>query len=64
MQCCINAVVTDEVPKFLKPLYSVTIHAIQVNYPINDIHIIIPLQSTYFDLRKPTPKNRSIQVSS
>ena len=61
MQCHVNGVVIDEVPKFLTPIPSKTIHAMQVNNPFNTIHpIIISLQLTrvtsYLMTRKSTPE--------
>ena len=59
MQCCMNGVLINEVPKYLAPVPSETIHAIQIENPIDANHpIIIPLKlngvTSYFEVRKPT----------
>ena len=59
MQCCMNGVIIDEVAKFLAPISSETMDAIQLDYSFDDIHpIIIPLKSNtvtrYFEVNTPT----------
>ena len=59
MQCCMNGVLIDEVPTFLAPVPSETMHAIQIENPFDATHpIIIPLKlsrvTVYFEVRKPT----------
>ena len=61
MQCCMNGVVFNEVPKSLTPVPSETMHMIQVSNPSDGTHpIIIPLQLTrvinYFDVKKSNPE--------
>ena len=44
MQCCMNDVLIDEVPKCLAPVTSETMHAIHTKNPFDTTHpIIIPL---------------------
>ena len=59
MQCHVNGVLINEVPKFPAPIPSETTHAIQIENPFYATHpIIIPLKlngvTSYFDVRKPT----------
>ena len=59
MQCCMNSVLANDVPKFLAPIPSETMHAIQIAHPFDATHpIIILLKSngvtSYFDVRQPT----------
>ena len=59
MQCCIDGVLIDEVPKFLAPVLSKIMHPVQIVNPFNATHpIIIPLEinrvTGYFDVRKST----------
>ena len=54
-----NGVLINEVPKFLAPLPSEILHAIQIVNPFDATHpIIIPLKlngvTFYFDVRNPT----------
>ena len=43
MQCYMNGVLIDEVPKFLAPVPSETTHAIELENPFDATHpIIIP----------------------
>ena len=56
MQCHMNGVLINAVPKFLAPIPSETMHAIQFENPFNTTHpIIIPLQlnkvTSYFKAR-------------
>ena len=45
MQCQVNGVLIDEVPKFLEPILSETMHAIQIENAFDATHpIIIPLK--------------------
>ena len=43
MQCCMNGVVIYEVPKFLTPIPSETMHAIQLENSFDATHPIIIL---------------------
>ena len=57
--CHMNGVVINEVPKFLAPIPSETMHAIQTVNCFNIIHlIVISLKlnrvTNYFDVKKPT----------
>ena len=59
MQCCINGVLIDEVPKFLAPVPYETTHTIQFENPFDTTRpIIIPLKlngvTSYFEVKKPT----------
>ena len=59
MQCCMNSVLIDEVPKYLAPVPSETINSAQMINSFDATHpIIIPLTITgitsYFNVRKPT----------
>ena len=40
MQCCMNGVLINEVPNFLAPFHSETMHAIQLENPFNATHPI------------------------
>ena len=43
MQCCMNGILINDVLKFLAPIPSETIHAIQITNPFDATHpIIIP----------------------
>ena len=59
MQCCMNGVLIDEVPKFLTPLPSKITNAIQLEnlFYATDL-IFIPLKlngvTSYFEVRTPT----------
>ena len=45
MQCHVNGVLINEVPKFLAPIPSETMHAIKIKSPIDATHpLIIPLK--------------------
>ena len=53
-----NGVLIDEVPKFLAPIPSESMHAIKIENPFDETHsIIIPLKlsivTSYFEVRKP-----------
>ena len=55
MQCCMNGVLINEVPKFLAPIPSETKHAIQLKNPFDATHpTIIPLKlnrvTSYFTI--------------
>ena len=59
MQHHVNGVMINEVPKFLAPIPSEIMHAIQIENPFDATHlIIIPLKlngvTSYFKVRKPT----------
>ena len=61
IQCYVNGVLINEVPKFLTPIPSDTMHTIQIENPFDATHpIIIPLKvngvTSYFELRKLTPE--------
>ena len=58
MQCHMNGVLIDEVPKFLAAIPSETTHAIQIENPFDATRpIIIPLKlnrvTSYFKVRMP-----------
>ena len=59
MQCHVNGVMIDEVPKFLAPVTSETMHSIQIENPFDATNpIIIPLKlngvTSYLEVRTPT----------
>ena len=59
MQCHVNGVLMDEVPKFLAPIPIETMHAIQSKIPFDATCLfIIPLklngETSYFEVRTPT----------
>ena len=59
IQCCMNGVLIDEVPKLLVPVPSETMHAIQIVNAFDATHpLIISLKlirvASYFKVRKPT----------
>ena len=68
MQCHVNGVLIDKVPKFLVPIPSETTHDIHIENPFDATYpIIIPLKlsrvTSYFEVRKPTQeeyKDRNI----
>ena len=72
MQCCMNGVWINEVPKFLAPNHSETMHVIQVTIPFNATNsIIIPWPLTrvtrYFDVlwcEKTNSKSMRIRITS
>ena len=41
MKCCMNGVLVDKVPKFLAPIPSETMHAIQIENPFDATYPII-----------------------
>ena len=66
IQCCMNGVLIDEVPKFLASIPSDTMHYIQIVNHFNAAHsIIIPLKlngvTSYFDVKKPTWEDHEYQ---
>ena len=67
MQCCMNSVLINEVSKFLAPILSETIYALQLETPFNATHpIIIPLKlkrvSSHFEVRTPTQEEYEDQT--
>ena len=59
MQCHMNGVLINKVPKFLAPVLSETVHTIQIENTFNAIHPIIFSftvngVTSYFDMRNPT----------
>ena len=59
MQCHVNGVLIDEVPTFLAPIPSETMHAIQIVNLFDVTHLTITLSqlnivTSYFNVRKPT----------
>ena len=63
IQCRMNGVLINEVPKFLAPIPSKTMHAIQLENPFDATHlIIIPLKlnggTRYFKVKKPTKEEK------
>ena len=56
MQCCMNGILINEVPKFLAPILSGTTHAIQIENPFSATDpLIFPLKlngaTSYFNVR-------------
>ena len=60
MQCRMNGVKVDELPKFLAKTPDETMHAVQVVDPLDESPLYIPMSlvgvTSYFPVRKPTVK--------
>ena len=61
-----NSILINEVPKFLGPIPSETLHAIQIENPCDATHpVIIPMKSnrvtSYFKVRSPTQEEYADQ---
>ena len=54
-QWCVNGVLIDEVPKFLAPIHSEIMHAIQLENPFDATYPIMEV-TNYLKVRKPTEK--------
>ena len=55
MQCCVNGVLIDEVPKFLEPIPSETMHDIQIENPFElKLKESLVTFTSYFEVRKLT----------
>ena len=69
MQCCVNGVSNNKVPKFLASVPSETTHVIQIENPLNATHpIIFPLKlngvTSYFEVRIPTQEESQDRTHS
>ena len=69
MQCCMNGLLIDEVPKFLPPIPSETMHAIQIKNPIDaTCPIIISLKlnrvTSYFKMKNLLKKSMRTRMPS
>ena len=67
MQCDVNGVLIDEAPKFLAPIPSETMNAIQIENPFDATHpLIIPFKlngvTSYFEMTKPTQEDYEDQI--